>query len=83
MIRVQILLPEGQDRQLEELSAKRRTSKASLVRRALSLLFQAESAEPDPLLDLIGQAGKVGRRDVSRNHDRLLVGAERRRNRKR
>lgn len=83
MTRVQILLPEDQDRQLEQLSAKRRESKASLVRKALRLLFQAESTEPDPLLDLIGQAGRAGRRDGSANHDRILAAAGRRRSRNR
>ena len=83
MTRVQILLPEDQDRRLEQLSAKRQESKASLVRKALRLLFQAESTETDPLLELIGQAGRVGRRDGSVNHDRILAAAERRRSRNR
>lgn len=77
MTRVQILLPEDQDRRLELLSAKRRESKASLVRKALRLLFQAEAAEPDPILELIGQAGRAGRRDGSVRHDRILAEAKR------
>jgi len=43
MTRVQILLPEEQDRRLEELAARRRESKAKVVRRALDLLFRSES----------------------------------------
>jgi len=83
MTRVQILLPEEQDRRLEELAARKRESKAKVVRRALDLLFRSESAEQEPLLELIGQAGRVGRRDVSTKHDRVLMAAERRRNRRR
>jgi predicted DNA-binding protein len=83
MTRVQILLPAEQDRRLEELAASRRQSKASLVRQALDLLFHAESVDDEPLLVLIGQAGRAGRRDVARDHDRILVAAERRRNRSR
>jgi predicted transcriptional regulator len=83
MTRVQILLPEDQDRRLEELARKRRESKASVVREALERLFQAESREPDPLVELIGQAGRAGIRNGARLHDRLLAAAEQRRNRKR
>ncbi len=79
MTRVQILLPEDQDRRLEELAARKRESKAGLVRKALDLLFRSEAAEPDSLLDLIGQAGRVGRRDVSIKHDEILIAAKRRR----
>jgi len=83
MNRVQILLPEEQDRQLEMLARKRRESKASLVRRALHLLFRSEQIANEPLLDLIGQAGKVGNGRASSAHDQLLMDAERRRNRQR
>lgn len=79
MTRIQILLPEDQDRRLEKLAARRRQSKASLVRQALDLLFQTESAQDEPLLQLIGQAGRAGRGDVSRHHDRILTEAGRRR----
>jgi hypothetical protein len=83
MNRVQILLPEEDDRQLERLSAKRKVSKSALVRRALKLLFRAESEEPEPLLRLIGQAGRVGRSDAGRRHDSILAAAERSRSRRR
>ena len=81
MVRVQILLPADDDRQLETLARKRRESKASLVRRALSLLFRSEHIEGEPLLALVGQAGKAEQPDASHSHDRLLAAAERRRNR--
>lgn len=83
MTRVQILLPEEQDRQLELLARKRRESKGSLVRHALTLLFRSEAVESEPLLNLIGQAGKVGQPRAGQSHDRLLAAAERRRNRPR
>jgi Arc/MetJ-type ribon-helix-helix transcriptional regulator len=82
MTRVQIFLPEEQDRRLEELAARRRESKAKVVRRALDLLFRSESTEREPLLELIGQTERAGRRDVSTKHDRVLMAAERRRNRR-
>ena len=83
MTRVQILLPEDQDRRLEALAAKRRESKGKLIRRALDLLLRTESAEEEPLLSLIGQAGRSGQADASDRHDRILAGSERSRNRSR
>jgi hypothetical protein len=83
MTRVQILLPEDQDRRLEALSAKRRESKGKLIRRALELLLRTEPAEEEPLLRLIGQAGRSRRPDLSDRHDRILAGSERARNRPR
>lgn len=83
MTRVQILLPEDQDRRLEALAAKRRESKGKLIRRALDLLLRTEAAEEDALLDLIGQAGRGRRPDVSDSHDLVLSTAERARNRRR
>ena len=83
MTRVQILLPKDQDRRIEALAAKRRESKGKLIRHALDLLLRAESAEEEPLLSLIGQAGRSHRRDASEHHDRILAGSERARNRRR
>jgi Arc/MetJ-type ribon-helix-helix transcriptional regulator len=81
MTRVQILLPEDQDRRLEALAAKRRESKGKLIRRALDLLLRTESAAEEPLLSLIGQAGRSRRPDASDRHDRILAGSEHVRNR--
>jgi Arc/MetJ-type ribon-helix-helix transcriptional regulator len=78
MTRVQILLPEDEDRALERLARRRRESKSSLVRRAVSLLFRLEAVQGEPLLGLIGQAGKAGGRRGARDHDRILVRAARR-----
>jgi hypothetical protein len=83
MTRVQILLPEDQDRRIEALAAKRRESKGKLIRDAVDLLLRAEAAEEEPLLSLIGQAGRSRQSDASENHDRILVDAERARNRRR
>ena len=62
MTRVQILLSEEQDRRLEALAANRRESKGKLIRRALELLLRTESGDEEPLLSLIGQAGRSRRR---------------------
>lgn len=81
MTRVQILLPEDQDRRLEALAAKRRESKGALIRRALDLLLGSEPDEEEPLLSMIGQAGRYRRADISDRHDAVLAESERTRNR--
>jgi hypothetical protein len=81
MTRVQILLTEKQDHRLEALARRLGTSKAALVREGVeAVLNRREAKNGNPLLDLIGQAGSVGRKDISRRHDAYLLGAERRRN---
>ena len=78
MTRVQILLTEEQDRRLERLARRLRTSKARLVREGVDFVLQhREARATDALLELVGQAGRVGRKDVSRRHDAYLVAAER------
>jgi predicted transcriptional regulator len=79
MTRVQILLSEDEDRRLKQLSEARGESKSSLVRRALGIFFGLESEEREPLLALVGQAGRAGTRQAARHHDRLLVEAQRKR----
>ena len=82
MTRLQVMLTEEQDRRLGKLAQKRKTSKACLVREGIELLLrQKRGGKLDPLLDLIGQAGRVGRGDISRRHDEYLAAAERMRNR--
>ncbi len=82
MTRVQVLLTPEQDRRLEKLARKRRTSKSSLVREGVQLVLrQGPPEETEPLLRLIGQAGPGGPRDGSIHHDKYLVAFERRRNR--
>jgi len=77
MTRVQILLPEDEDRALERLARRRGESKSNLVRRAVALLFRFESAPAEPLLGLIGQARKARERRAARDHDRILARAAR------
>ena len=82
MTRVQILLTEEQDRRLESLAHRLRTSKASLVREGVEAILHRKATQaPDALLDLVGQAGRVGRTDVSRRHDAYLLNAKRTRRR--
>jgi hypothetical protein len=82
MTRVQVMLTEEQDRRLEALARKRRVSKGSLVREGIELLFkQGSTDEAEPLLQLIGQAGRSGIRDGATRHDKYLLAFERRRNR--
>jgi len=76
--RVQILLTEEQDRQLEALARRLGTSKARLVREGVEFVLQRRKARTqDALLDLVGQAGRVGRKDVAARHDRYLLGTRR------
>jgi hypothetical protein len=74
MTRVQVLLTEEQDRKLEALARSLRRSKARLVREGVDLLLRRKiPSGSDPLLGLIGQAGKVGRPDISTAHDEYLL----------
>lgn len=80
MTRVQILLSEEQDRRLEALARRLGASKSTLVREGVeSVLQRREAGTADTLLELVGQAGRVGRRDVSRRHDAVLADAKRKR----
>lgn len=82
MTRVQILLTEEQDRQLEHLARRLGTSKAKLVREGVQYVLQRRKAGTrDALLDLVGQAGRVGRKDVAARHDQYLTGLRRVRSR--
>lgn len=80
MTRVQILLTDDQERGLKSLARRLRTSKTELVRQGVDfVLSRGRRASPDALLDLVGQAGRVGRRDVSRRHDWYVLGTRKRR----
>lgn len=82
MIRVQVLLTEEQDRQLELLARRLRMSKTGLVREGVdAVLHRRGTQSSDALLDLVGQAGRIGRSDVARHHDAYLVGGVRKRRR--
>jgi len=80
--RVQILLSEEQDRRLEALARRLGASKSTLVREGVeSVLQRREAGNGDPLLELVGQAGRIARKDVSRRHDAYLGKAKRKRGR--
>lgn len=80
MTRVQILLSKEQDRRLEALARRLGASKSTLVREGVeSVLQRREAGKFDPLLELLGQAGRAGRKDVSRRHDAVLGDAKRKR----
>ncbi|MEO8134145.1 MAG: CopG family transcriptional regulator [Betaproteobacteria bacterium] len=80
MTRVQILLSEEQDRRLEALARRLGVSKSTLVREGVeSVLLRREAGNSDPLLELVGQAGPITRKDVSRRHDAVLGEAKRKR----
>lgn len=82
MTRVQVLLTEDQDRKLETLARALGTSKTRLVRDGIDLVLRKKIARgADPLLQLVGQAGRVGRSDIAADHDRYLASARRRRTR--
>ena len=80
MTRVQVLLTKEQDRRLESLARRLRMSKASLVREGVdAVLHRRATQASDALLNLVAQAGRIGRKDVSRRHDAYLVGIRKRR----
>ncbi len=80
MTRVQVLLTEQQDRRLETLARRLGMSKAKLVREGVEIvLTRREARADDPLLDLVGQAGRVGRRDIAARHDAYLAAVRRKR----
>lgn len=73
MTRVQVLLTEEQDRRLEGLARTLRVSKARLVREGVDHVLRHRAIRRgDPLLALVGQAGRVGRRDIAGRHDAYL-----------
>ena len=73
MTRVQILLSDDQNEQLAHLATRLKTTKSGLIREAVDmLLMQRVPDSSDPLLGLIGQAGKAGRPDISSDHNGFL-----------
>jgi len=82
MTRVQVLLTKEQDRRLESLARRLRMSKSSLVREGVDAVLHRKATQAsDALLNLVAQAGRIGRKDVSRRHDAYLVGMVRKRRR--
>lgn len=72
--KVQIYLEEEQDRRLACLARLRRVSKSRLIRESITrYLEELIPPEEDPALGIIGLAGKIGRKDLSEQHDEHLV----------
>lgn len=73
MIRVQVLLSDGQNEKLTHLAKRLKVSKSKLFREAVEIILREKVSESsDPLLELIGQAGEVGKPDISTYHDEFL-----------
>ena len=73
MIRIQVLLSEEQNDKLTYLAKSLKTSKSKLFREAVEMILRERISESsDPLHGLIGQAGEVGRSDISTHHDEFL-----------
>ena len=79
MTQIQVAVTKEQARRLEALARKRKTSTTTLVREGIEMILQQPEEQTDPLLDLIGQAGRVGRQDISDDHDTYLATQERKR----
>lgn len=77
MIRTQIQLEEAQYRALKELAARRRTSVAALIRRAVRewLETSAEVSEEERRRRAIAAAGRFrsGLGDLAEKHDEYLA----------
>lgn len=73
MIRVQVHLTTSQNKKLEALARELGAPKAELIREGVDLVLRQKVDEAkDPLLELVGQAGEVGRSDLSIRHDAYL-----------
>lgn len=72
MIRIQLHLTEREDRLLRELARRSGATRAELIRRAIDRLLGDQDGGADPLLELVGAAGKAGRADLGDRHDELV-----------
>lgn len=74
MTRIQVYLTDVQYKKLTSLAKALRVTKADLIRQGVDLILREKVRQsPDPLLELIGQAGQVGRSDISARHDEYLA----------
>jgi hypothetical protein len=75
--RIQVLLSRAQNEKLSYLAKRIGTTKSGLIRDAVDKLLKERVPEDsDPLLELIGQAGKAGKTDISVKHDSYLAEKE-------
>lgn len=78
MTRIQVLLTRAQNEKLTSLAKRSGTTKSGLIRDAVDQLLKERVPEDrDPLLELVGQAGKAGKTDISIRHDSYLAERER------
>ncbi len=78
---IQIYLEPGQDKALRILAERRGTSIGALIRQGVQRYLDQEiPVEEDPALDIVG-LGSSGRSDLSEDHDKYLIGAEKQSNR--
>ncbi len=72
MVRIQLHLSAKQDRALKAMARARGTTRAELIRLAIDGLLAERATGGDALTELIGSAGRGGKRDLSAHHDELL-----------
>jgi hypothetical protein len=72
MIRIQLHLTERQDRLLRALARRAGSTRAVLIRQGIDRLLGEQEASSDPLLELVGAAGKAGRPDLGQRHDDIV-----------
>jgi hypothetical protein len=72
MVRIQLHLTERQDRLLRARARRCGATRADLIRRGIDRLLDEPDGTADPLLELIGAAGKAGRSDSSERHDEII-----------
>lgn len=80
---LQVLITDEQNRMLAAMARRLRTSKAKLIREGVELVLRHRQARTrDSLLELVGQAGRVRRKDISRRQDAYPLGVDRKRTRR-
>ena len=70
MRRTQVYLTDAQHHKLEAMAKSLGVTMAELIRQGVDLVLREKATlGRDPLLDLVGQAGPVGRSDIAAQHD--------------
>jgi len=75
MRRTQVYLTDAQHRKLEAMAKSLGVTMAELIRQGVDLVLREKATlGRDPLLDIVGQAGPVGRPELAAQHDAYLAG---------
>jgi Ribbon-helix-helix protein, copG family len=74
MRRLQLHITEHQDKQLRARARKLGQSRAELIRVAIDAWLNQGSEPVDPLMRIVGCAGRAGRSDLSESVDDILYG---------